>query len=280
MKVVRTILITSCMTLAAMPVYSGTLIESIDQEGEAVTTRFEGGMMRADMPQPGSYMIFDLKKEKAYVVDESEHMVMDLSAQMWGRNADMAGGTADRPEARLVKQGKGPTIAGYPTVHYKVMVGDTFCGDEYLSSRAMSEANMQEFGEAMSRMAQQQAQMAGDMGGMMQDPCVSADRSLYEAYLKHGMPLRSVNKDGAVDNEVKRIQTDASISADYFKLPKGYPVMTMDEMMQQQRMSSQRQMENMPGMSDMPSNEEMMKMRKQLQEQIEEMQREMERRNQ
>jgi len=258
-----------------MPVYGGTLIESVDQDGETVTTRFEGTMLRADMPQSGSYMLFDLKKEKAYAVDESEHMVMDLSPQMWGKNRDTAGGTANQPKARLVKQGKGPTIAGYPTVHYKVMVGDKSCGDEYLSSQAMSEANMREFGEAISRMAEQQDQMSDDMAGMTRDPCDSADHSIYEAYLKHGMPLRSVNKDGAVDNEVKRIRTNVSISEDYFKLPKDYPVMTMDEMMQQQSMSHREQMENMPDMPDLPSKEEANKIREQIEQQMEEMKRQM-----
>jgi len=279
MNMVRAILITSCVMMAAMPVFGGTLIESIDQDGETMTTRFESGMMRADMPQSGSYMIFDLKREKAYAVDESEHMVMDLSAQMWGQNPDMAGEAANQPKARLVKQGKGPTIAGYPTVHYKVMVGDKSCGDEYLSSQVMSEAHMRELGEAMARMAQQD-QMSEDMEGMTQDPCDSADHSLYEAYLKHGMPLRSVNEDGAVDNEVKRIQTNVSISADYFKLPKDYPVMTMDEVMQQQSMSHRQQMENMPEMPDNPSKEDMLKMREQFKQQMEELQRKMEHRDQ
>ena len=121
-------------------------------------------------------------------------------------------------------------------------------------------------------MAQQQDQMSDGMGGMMQGPCDSADPSIFKAYLKHGMPLRSVNKDGVVDNEVKRIKTNISISADYFKLPKDYPVMSMEEMMQQQSKTHQRQMENMPDSPNMPSKEDMEKMREQFQKQLEEMQ--------
>ena len=136
---------------------------------------------------------------------------------------------------------------------------------------------MQEFGELMSRMARQQKQMPGGGDAMMQDPCDTADSTLYEAYLEHGMPLRTVNKDGDVDNEVKRIQTNVSISAGYFELPKDYPVMSMEEMMQQSSMSHQQQMENMPDIPAMDMDD-VEKMREQLEQGIEEMKRQMENR--
>ena len=273
----RLILITLCMTITAMPVYSGTLVESVDQDGETVVTRFEGGNVRADTAQPGTYVLFDLKKEKAYLVDGSEHMVMDLSSQMWGQKQDMDAVTTKQPMARLVEQGKGPTIAGYPTVHYKVMVGDEYCGDEYLSSGAMKETDMQEFGEVMSRMAKQRQHSLGSMANMMQDPCDAADLTLYDEYLKHGMPLRSVDKDGTVDNEIKRIETNLSISSDTFKLPRDYPVMSMEDMMRQHGMSGEKQMQNMPDMPDMSDMDmgDMQKMHEQANQQIQEIMRQM-----
>ena len=278
MNIYRFILIASCVTIMAMPAHSGTLVETTDQDGETVITRFDDGKVRSETAQPGSFVLIDLKKEKAYVVDDSRHIVMDISSQMWDQGQEMAEPAVDYPKARLVEQGKGPTIAGYSTVHYKVMVGDKFCGDEYLSSKAIKEASMQEFSEVMSRMSKQQQQMFGDMGDMMQDPCDAADLTLYESYLEHGMPMRSVDKDGTVNNEVKRIETNVKIPADYFKLPKDYQVTSMEQMMQQHNMSQQNQMENMPDMSGM-SKEDMQMMREQLKQQIEEMQRKMENRN-
>jgi len=263
-------IIISFMIFTVIPAYSGTLVESTDQDGETVITRFDDGNMRADTGEPGVYVLFHLEKEKSYVVDESQHMVMDLSSQMWGSDQEMAESASKLPKARLVEQGKGPTIAGYSTVHYKVMVGEEFCGDEYLSSRAMKETNLQEFGEVMSRMSKQQQQMSGSMAAMMQDPCDTADLTLYEVYLKKGMPMRTVDKDGIVDNEVKRIETNASIPAGFFELPKDYPVMTMEQMMQQHSMSHQQQMQNMPDMSEMDTGD-MQKMREQAEQQIQEM---------
>jgi len=278
MSVYRFSLVTSCMLLMTLPAYGGTLVESTDQEGGVVVTRIEGNMVRTDMvEQPGTYVLFDLDKEKAYMVDDSEHMVMDLSTQMWDEGQGMPQHAAKHPKARLVEQGKGPTIAGYSTMHYKVMAGDEFCGDEYLSLKAMKETNMQEVGELMTKMARRQEQMAG-MAGLMQDACDAADLTLYETYLKHGMPLRSVDKDGKVSYEIKRVQTNASIPAGFFDLPRDYPVMTMEQMMQQHTMSHREQMQNMPeGMPDMSGMDmdDMQKMREQMEKQMQEMMRQM-----
>jgi len=258
-----------------MPVYSGTIVESIDQNGETAITRFEDGNIRTDTGQPGVYVLLNFQQEKAYLVDDSQRMVMDMSSQMWGEDQGTTDGAAKQPKPRLVEQGKGPTIAGYITVHYKVMAGDEFCGDEYLSSKAMKESNMQQFGEAMSRMSRQQEQMSG-MTGMMQNPCDAAELTLYESYLQHGMPMRSVDRDGTVNNEVKRIQSNVSISKDYFELPRDYQVMNMEEMMQRHMMTNQQQMQNMPDMSNMPGMSDMdmgdmQKMREQIEQQMQQM---------
>jgi hypothetical protein len=218
----------SIATLAlasALPVAAGTLVETRSDEGEMSVHRIQGGKVRSDAGGPGYYVLLDAERKKAYMVNDHERSVMDMSDVMWGDG--QAASAGQQPKARLVKQGKGPKIAGYSTVHYKRMVGNTHCGDEYLASKTMRDADLRRFGEMMSKMAKAGESMGGGMMGMPQDPCDADDGALFDTYLEHGMPLRSVDSDGTVSNEITRIETNVSISASEFQLPEGYAVMSM-----------------------------------------------------
>ena len=251
---------------SALPVVAGTLVETRGPEGEMSVHRIQGGKIRSDAGGPGNYLLLDESQKKAYFVNDEERSVMDMSDVMWAE--DQPGSAGQQPQARLVKQGKGPSIAGYSTVHYKRMVGNTYCGDEFLASKTMRDAELRRFGEVMSKMGES---MGGGMMGM-QDPCDADDRSLYDTYLKQGMPMRSVDSDGTVTHEVTRIETNVSISASEYQLPEGYAVTSMAEMMRG-AMSGMPATSGMPAAQQQPDTPEidmsdMQKLREQAEEQM------------
>jgi len=262
--------VSAALLLLASTVNAGTVVESGGYEGETSVSRIQGGKVRSDAGEPGTYLLLDAERQTAYLVNDNERSVIDMSGMMWG--ADTAGNAQQQPKARLVKQGKGPKIAGYTTVHYKLMVGDTHCGDEYLASQPLQDENLRRFGEVMSRMAQTGEQMGGGMMGMTQDPCDGEHGELFETYLDEGMPMRSIDRDGTLSHEVISIRTNVSMSASEFKLPSDYEVMDMQEMIQE-AMSNMPAMQEVPGAQEMPESSEidmseMQKLREQAEEQM------------
>src|SRR3972149_4208344 len=66
----------------------------------------------------------------------------------------------------------------------------------------------------------------------LDNPCVTAEESMDDQYVKLGVPLRTVDENGVTVNEITQIQNEVSFSPDAFDMPKDYPVQSREEMMQ------------------------------------------------
>jgi hypothetical protein len=229
----KTILIVAAVGFLSVSLsQAAILIESKDSQGTITKMWLEGSSMRVDFDNQSSYMLFDVKKKKMYAVDPEKREAMDMSHLFNEDNKNVYG----QPEYIISfdKQGKGPYIAGYDTVHYQSTVNGKKCTEEYLSKKAFDDIASLEVFEALSKMAQSAQSGMSMMGMGTQDPCDSAHASAIELYQKHGYPLKLVKKDGSLDSEVIKILLSVAKPKKDFQVPDGYQVTNLEQMMNEQ----------------------------------------------
>lgn len=220
---------------------AATVVESTGPRGHASIMKIEGQAIRMEMPgRPGGYLLMLLDQDKRYSVNEKQKMAMDVSKppEMPTPPNRPAQPERKQVQAELKEIGKGPDIAGYPTVHYQVLADGHACTDEYISPKALELPDLKNFAE------KQPARPKPPMPFMPQDPCTQAGFRLLDEVKTKGMVMRSVSQ-GKVVHEVTAIQTGVKVDPAQFTLPEGYQVMTPQDMMRQmmQRQGGQ----GMPG---------------------------------
>jgi len=213
---------------------AGTLIESTDNVGNHVSVLIDKEMARVDSSDLEGYMVVNMAKQKLYVVSHDEHVVIDLSVAADNNSRlDMnVASNSRRPATTFVDQGRGPEIAGYASQHYKVMVGNKRCFDEYLSKKMIAYPEVHKFIQVMAKQSQ-----ARENEGMVEyyaadNPCESAEDVMDTQHLSLGLPLRTLDDQGVAVYEVTRITLDAVSSTDSFKFPEDYPLVSKVIMMQ------------------------------------------------
>lgn len=214
----------------ALPAIAGTLIESRDDVGGSSTVKIAATHVRIDSGDDSGYMLIDMKNNKVYSVSNDDHMVIDASTPANMGPADMEQTDIPHTTPSITKVGKGPRIAGYATVHYKVSVGDQHCFDEYLAAKPLNNKDVKHFTEMMSRWSGQQRKYAGSMFED-EDECDAAETIVTDQYSKLGIPMRTMDSAGTVVHEITRIQTGVSFPSSVFTPPKEYPVVTQQELM-------------------------------------------------
>ena len=233
MKKICPIIVAVFLSVFMLSGVAGTLIESNDKTGKHVSIQISDEMARIDSSDLEGYMLINMAQEEIYAVSDDEHLIIDLSTPS-DSNAIPDHTKSDklnRLKATFINQGKGPDIAGYPTIHYKVMMGDTHCFDEYLAKELIDNHEIHRFIEVMATQSQSR-----ENEGMVEyfaadNPCESADEIMDAQYLTLGVPLRTLDDHGVSIHEVIRIQNDATISAATFKIPGEYKIITKAELM-------------------------------------------------
>ena len=258
----------------AVPAWAGTLIESTDESQEITRIMIEDNIIRINT-EDDSFLLINLAKNKFYAVDSKEKRIIDMSSVY--STKPKTSGQEKKYSIQFNKQRKGPTIAGYKTDQYKLVVNGKHCSDEYLSLEAAQLKDIQQFVKATSSLAEQTPM---DMGmPESTDPCEQAETDMQAYYQKYGVPMRSINPDGKVEHEVTQLNTKMVFPMETFKLPKGYDVVTMEEMQKQMRKAMEQMMPeglpgSMPHSTDKPSEMPQMDM-KSIQQMQEKMMQEM-----
>lgn len=249
------LLLTAVCLLSITQSQAATLIESKDGQGTIIKMWLEGSAMRVDIGNQSSYMLFDVKKKKMYAVDPAKREAMDMS-HLFNEDNKNVPGTPEH-EIQFDKQGKGPVIAGYDTVHYQSSVNGMKCTEEYLSKKAFDDIASLEVFEALSKMTQSAQSGMSMMGVGRQDPCDSAHGSAIELYQKYGYPLKLVKNDGSVNSEVIRILLRVKKAKKDFQVPDGYQVIDLGQMINEQMKYLPQRGNNqaMPQMNRMDSQE-------------------------
>ena len=219
----------------SLPGVAGTSIESRDDVGGSSTVKIENTHVRIDSGDESGYMLIDMKNNKVYSVSNDDHMVIDASTPVNMSQAD-AEQAPPPPTPTITKIGKGPNVAGYPTVHYKISVGDEHCYDEYLAAKPLENKDVKNFTEMMSKWSSEQRKHSS---GMFEDEdeCDAAESVVTDRYTTLGIPMRTVDSAGTVIHEIIRIQSGESFPSSVFTPPKEYPIVTQQDLMKRMQES-------------------------------------------
>ena len=227
--------------------FAAVLIESKQGNGSIDKVYIKGAQVRIDSSAEPGYVLINTDKGTMHAVNHTEKQIMDIGEAISQNKQEMP--NKNKYNIKFTRKGSGPTIAGYSTTHYVVMVNGQKCSDEYTSKKMMNDLGVEKTFKKLMAMFKD---LVPDMSGMMnQDPCMAAEQQISENYMKHGFPMRSVNKDGSLETEVVRIKKKASVPAGGFDFPKGYKMVDMSQMMQGMPAMPQMSPEQMKAMENM-----------------------------
>lgn len=209
------------------------VIEMREADGSVSTMTVEGLKARQQVGEQ-QYIIMDMAAEKFWSVDQTARHIIDMSAAPEAEvSANAPVQARPQAQAELVRQGKGPLIAGFPTEHYQIVTpSGRICSDTYLSLPALRAAGMSDFMRAFSAFnLKQKAQYQA--AGADYEPCEDAHGTAMARYPELGMPLRTVDTDGFLRQEVVRIQAEAPLPKRHFDLPEGFKTLTLEQFLRQ-----------------------------------------------
>jgi hypothetical protein len=136
-------------------------------------------------------------------------------------------------KAELVDKGRGPNIAGYSTVKYRMKANGKVCAETYFSQEAAEVPYIKAFIKAMSQMSNSRKPK---LKGMPLPPCMKAHEQLEAKLMKLGVPMKTVLKGGKrgemVRDKITSIRTGVDIPDESFTLP-GYKTMSEQEAMEE-----------------------------------------------
>ena len=206
----------------------------------------------------------NLEKEKVYMVNPKEKKMVTMNLEgkppkpprhqsqrwrnsqapqetspPWARSQQPGWKQSVQPE--LIKKGKGPTIASYPTVKYEVKAKGQVCSENYFSQSITEVAYLKDFLKAVSKMTNSRK-----MKGMPIPPCFKAHDELNVKMMKLGIPMKTILKGRQGDkvaDEIIRIKTEVEVSEHVFAVPTGYEEMTEKEMIKQRQQEMKKRME-------------------------------------
>lgn len=209
-------------------VFAATQVDMRDGEGDIQPVLIGDGIARMETGESGNYVLFDFANARLLRVDSEKSLIMEMDHSVIEGQAP-----APKVEGELLKQGDGPVIAGFPTVHYRAQVEGMDCGDLYLSREALAVTNMKSLYAATLSMARQARATAATMGMVSEDKCDASSDLLLEQFEQYGMVMRSLDKNGVLENEVVNISLDVDLPADTFKLPGNFQRVDVKEQMRQ-----------------------------------------------
>lgn len=211
----------------SMPLWAGMELVSRDLEGASQQMVVVGKKVRIEINE-SDFKVIDLKNNKFYTIEPNEKRVIDMSSFYSAQTKNSPPDNPGRVELTFNKVGKGPKIAGFKTVQHKMMIDEFVCADVYLSKQAYALSDMQTLLKAFSLMSGREAAMGVSGDG---DPCERVEFEMNEVqYMKYGVPMRTVSRDGHTDYEVLSIKPDVPISNKDFKLPTAYKILTVESL--------------------------------------------------
>jgi hypothetical protein len=234
-KVSRSIvapLLMAASVVIVSPVNAGVVVESVNKHQMYSKVSIEKTRARIDSGSADEYLLMDLASGKTYTVNDLEGVVIDHESAV-ATSEHITSAIKDRmmPKVELVKQGDGPQVNGFATVHYRVMINDTIhCSDEYLAPTATENKIVKNFVAAMARGSDGvDAIIMASLFGEEQ-MCEAAADIVDDEYAAKGLPMRSVDSEGLVTHEITHINQHAMLRNEEMTIPAGYELLSRAEM--------------------------------------------------
>lgn len=255
-----------CTLLLSSSAFSAILIESINDDGKKGRVLIDEGRARIDAGTLGGYMLINLDDGAAYAINHSERAILDLNSPLIisHPHGDMLSKSTPAPVVSFKKIGKGPVIAGYQTIRYRVSIDGMHCFDEYLSEQLLTYPHVKRFVEVIGKSTGADSTTGMGVPFDTDAPCESADELADDYYHKLGIPMRTVDSNGLISHEIKRVDTNVEPAAGTFASPPGYKKVTRKELIERSTGTT-------PAHSDIGnlSSEDIKKMQEQIIKQLE-----------
>lgn len=218
-----------------------TVVNVRSGQGAAERVSIQGDWARMDgLEEKGEYILGNLTNGVMYVVMPSEKKILELKSN--GKSSKKSSDI----NAQFKKVAKGPDIAGYATDEYELVANGQKCGKTWISKKAGEIKDVKKLLAVMDQF-DPEAMMPEGMGGMMQgqmNPCDRAQLMTQLHVAKLGMPMKSVDESGRVEQEVVGIDKNAKLDASLFELPAGYQRTTPSAMINDAMSQMQEMMKN------------------------------------
>lgn len=221
---------TLALTLSAVtiPAHAGVIIESVDSGLEPIRVLAGEHAARIERGDGTVYVLLDFAAHSVHAVDVGQRYAMDMMSPAPSQQEH--GGfdfTAVAPPAlRLERMGPGPGIAGYETVHYRVLVDGRRCFDEYLAPAALDDAAIRRFIEAMAEGTRDHERRVLVQLTAPEALCDAVTDLIDDHYPRLGIPLRTLDAQGREVHRVTRIETGVNHDAAAFRIPPDFPILT------------------------------------------------------
>ena len=226
-------------------IQADTILKIKTEDGNISEIISNGKNTRISMaPEPG-YVLINHTAQKMYMVLPEEKTIMNISVD------STKGSTPIKVDIKLSEVGKGPKIAGYSTKKYNLTADGQDCGTIFGSKAALNNKDVNHIFQAINEMMDNQSQMMGAASQMM-DACERAEMNLAAQTKITGLPLRTLDTNGALTSEIQSINTREKLPANAFELPSDYTMTSMSEEMQNMQQQMQEQIQQqMPDMEKM-----------------------------
>lgn len=230
-------LIALCLPLLAAfnvpAAFAGVTIESTSTDGSTGRVLISGNLARVETGRQDFWLLLDLDAGTILAVNDADRIAMDMRSPIPQR-VEHGSMEIETPPlvVRLEHHREGPVIAGFETEHYRIMVNDVHCYDEFLAPGALEDSSIRSFVAAMSEGSDNEPQRVLILLTAPDRICEAADDLIDDHYPVAGIPMRTLNAKGDLVQEITRIAFEQTHAPALFRLPDGYPVLTRTEVME------------------------------------------------
>jgi hypothetical protein len=242
----KTTTLTTLLLLGTtLPALADTVIKTRSYGDGEDKVMIHGDWARMESAGESDYQLFNLKTGQIHMINKEEKTIMDFDLNKSGKAAK----TPATVKVVIKKQGKGPKVAGYPTVKYVVTANGQTCGTEFISAKAVRNKDIKKLMHASTKLVNLDSLMPQGMAAAvhaMQDPCDIAEQDLMQKADSLGIPLKSIDSDGSVESETTSIDTHAKLDPKLFQMPADYRHTTMQQEMGKAMNEMQQMMQSIP----------------------------------
>jgi hypothetical protein len=218
--------------LFASGAHAATVIESVAGPARVPSLMtVENGKAKLQT-DPANYLLIDPSGGQFLYIIPQKKQIVDMNAAPPADAARAPKMSAMPAKVKLVRNGPGPKIAGYSTEGYQLFANGMLCLSTFLSPEAMKRGELTDFQAGFARMQTKQKE-ANRAAGMRFGPCEDAQDTLMTRYPELGLPMRTMDPNGGLLQEVVRIETGAKVADNLYQLPEGFGRITHEQFLRQ-----------------------------------------------
>ena len=214
---------------------AATQVERRNIEAKIETIIIDGSMVRLNTGDPNHYNVIDMDKGKMYIVDASKRQIVKMDIIGKPPQIPRRNFRAQKPiKAKLVKKRSNRLIAGYSTTKYVLKVDGRICSKYYFSKKVEKITDFKRYIDTMFKMENSRKAQ-----GMPMPPCIRGHNKLKGQMKALGISMKMKIMMGTMGSrvlhEIVNVKTNVTVPANIFDLPRGYRIISEQQMRQRRR---------------------------------------------